>query len=150
MGARPVVTLEVVPRSSKSDPTRTPPDVGPYTMPRGLIPAGLSFVLLAAHFLRVGNIPIVAGMLVCILLLTKRSPWAKIVLQTVLVLGVVQWLLTLGGIAAIRLGNGEPWIRMALILGTVTVFTGYAAWHLNHPSVRAWFERPASETDGGS
>lgn len=114
-------------------------------MIRSFVPAVLSLLVMAAHFLRLGNVVVVVLLVVCIGFLTVQRPWAAYTVQTVLALGVVQWLLTIGGIAADRLASGEPWLRMVLILGTVTGFTAYAAWHFRHPKLRAWFGTGSKE-----
>jgi len=104
-----------------------------------LLPAILSLLVLAAHFLRIGNLPVVLLLLACIALLGVRRPWAAYTVQAILGVGVIVWLLTMSGIAAIRIQNGEPWLRMAAILGAVTVYCVYAVWHFRHPRLRAWF-----------
>lgn len=114
-------------------------------MIRSFLPAILSLLVMGAHFLRLGNILVVVLLVVCIGLLTVQKPWAAYTIQTLLVLGVLQWLLTIGGIASTRMAGGEPWMRMAIILGTVTAFTAYAAWHFRHPKLRAWFGTGAVE-----
>ena len=104
-----------------------------------LLPALLSLLLLAAHFMRIPNLPAVGLLLICVGLLWVRRPWAAYTVQTILGVGVVIWLLTGYGIATIRIQNAEPWLRMAVILGAVTLFTVYATWHFRHPRLRAWF-----------
>ncbi len=104
-----------------------------------LFPAILSLVVLAAHFARMGNFVVVLLLLACVGLLWMRRPWVAYAIQTLLVLGVIVWILTAAGIALARIQTGESWLRMALILFGVTCFTAYAAWHFRHPRLRAWF-----------
>lgn len=116
-------------------------------MPRGLIPAALTFLLLGAHFLRIGNIPIVLALIVCIALLMVQKPWARVVTTTVLVLGLLNWVLTISGIAMDRIANGAPWIRMAAIMTGVLLLNLYAALHMRHERIRAWFSPVAATED---
>ena len=44
--------------------------------------------------------------------------------QALLVLGALEWLRALYGLAAMRMAFGEPWTRLAFILGAVALFTG--------------------------
>lgn len=88
-----------------------------------LIPVMLSVLLLAAHFLRSGNGVLVLLCLLVPLLLLLRRPWVPRALQVLLVLGAAEWARTLWGFAATRRAHGQPWTRMALILGAVALFT---------------------------
>ena len=72
------------------------------------IPTILSAVLLAAHFLRDGQIFVVV---LCLLL------------QGLLVIGALEWLRTLWTMVQVRQAMDEPWTRLALILGVVAAFT---------------------------
>lgn len=104
-----------------------------------LLPAILSLVVLAAHFARIGNWLVVGLLVACIALLWMRRPWVAYSIQTILVMGIIIWILTAVGIVLVRIQNGEDWLRTAVIIGGVTFFTGYAAWHFRHPRLRAWF-----------
>lgn len=90
-------------------------------------PIALSALLLAAHFLRGGHPALVALSLGLPLLLLVRRPWAGWLISIGLGLGALEWLLTLYNIAQQRFAAGEPWLRMAAILGTVALITGASA-----------------------
>jgi hypothetical protein len=90
-------------------------------------PIVLSALLLAAHFLRGGQAALVALALALPLLLAVRRPWAGWLLSLGLGLGSLEWLLTLTAIAQQRMAMGEPWHRMAAILGGVSLLTLTAA-----------------------
>lgn len=90
-------------------------------------PIVLSALLLAAHFLRGGQAALVALALALPLLLAIRRPWAGWLLCSGLALGSLEWLYTLLIIAQQRMAMGEPWLRMAAILGTVALITGASA-----------------------
>ena len=92
-----------------------------------LLPAILSLLLLAAHFFRNG-MEILTGVCAALpFLLFFRQRWVPAVIQAALILGAVEWLFTLYGFAQVRIALGQPWTRMALILGTVALFSGLSA-----------------------
>lgn len=88
-----------------------------------LLPVILSSLLLGAHFLRAG-LTILAVLIVLfpVLLLVKRA-WVARLAQFVLVLGGIEWIRTLLVFVAARREMGQPWTRLAVILGTVALFT---------------------------
>ena len=88
-----------------------------------LLPVLLSFLLLAAHFYRAGGEWLVAASLLLPFLLLVRRPWVPRAMQLALLLGAVEWLRTLWFIAQMRIGFDMPWVRMAIILGAVALFT---------------------------
>lgn len=101
-----------------------------------LVPAFLACLTLAAHFLRSGRFGAVA---VCFLIpslaLVARRRWALRLLQGLLGLGALVWMQTGVRIGAERLQHGEPWMRMAVILGSVAGFSAVAVWLLEQPPV---------------
>jgi glucose-6-phosphate-specific signal transduction histidine kinase len=102
-----------------------------------LTPAVLSSLVLAAHFLRRGQLLPCACCVALVALAFVHRPWARRVWQGFLGLGVLVWLQTLSSVARTRLEHGEPWLRPALILGGVAAFTLLAAVLLEHRRVYA-------------
>ena len=88
-----------------------------------LLPVFISLLLLAAHFLRAGQIILVVAPLLFFIPLLFRNTWVPRLIQLVLLLGAVEWLRTLYNVAQIRMDMGMPWTRMAIILGAVALFT---------------------------
>lgn len=88
-----------------------------------LIPVILSALLLGAHFFRAG-LTLLAVLIVLFpaVLLVKR-PWVARLAQLVLVLGGIEWVRTMLVFVAARSEMGQPWTRLAVILGTVALFT---------------------------
>jgi hypothetical protein len=103
---------------------------------------GLALLLLAAHLLHGGLLPLAVLAVLLVGLLWIRRPWAARVVQVVLLLATVEWILTTLSLAQVRLQHGQPYLRLTLILGAVTAFTLLAAWVIQ----RAWFARPAAGT----
>ena len=88
-----------------------------------LLPVFLSALLLAAHFFRAGMYPLVAASLAFpFALLFPRRRAARLV-QVALVLGAIEWIRTLLMLVMARQAVGRSWMKMAIILGSVAVFT---------------------------
>lgn len=101
-----------------------------------LLPIVLSFLLLAAHFLRAGVLPLVVASLAVPLVLFVRRPWAARAVQVCLLLAGVEWLATMYLEIQSRQRFGEPWARYAAIIGSVIVFTVASAWLFHLPPLR--------------
>ncbi len=106
-----------------------------------LLPAILSFLLLAAHFLRSANYLAVLGLVGLIPLLTLRRPWVALVARATLWLGTGVWLYTIAIFTTERLRLGEPYLRMALILGGVALFTALSSWAFSSRRLRERYGR---------
>jgi hypothetical protein len=111
-------------------------------------PIVLSALLLAAHFLRGGQAALVSLCLALPLLLAVRRPWAGWLITVGLGLGGLEWLLTLIDIAQQRMAMGEPWLRMAAILGTVTLLTVASALTPRHRHLARHFSVCGARADG--
>jgi hypothetical protein len=92
-----------------------------------LLPTILSFLLLGAHFYRAGIVWLAAGCIAVLFLLFVKQPWVARITQGLLILGALEWLLTLYRFASMRIAFGEPWARLAVILGAIAVFTAISA-----------------------
>jgi hypothetical protein len=109
-----------------------------------LLPAALGALVLAAHFLRRGD---AAPMLLClgiVALLFVRRPWSARAIQAAMLLGAVEWLRTLAAFVTERRAAGEPWTRLALILGAVALLSLGAALAFESATLRRRFGRGAA------
>jgi len=88
-----------------------------------LLPVFISFLLLTAHFFRSGEMVFASLPIALLIPLMVRKVWVPRLIQVALVIGAVEWLYTLVSVAQIRVQFGMPWVRMALILGAVALFT---------------------------
>lgn len=114
-----------------------------------LLPVVLSLLLLGAHFLRAGWLPI-AGVLVALAVLAPvPRPWMARIVQVVLFVGGFEWIRTLFTNIATRSDQGEPWMRMAIILGAVALFTWGSLLVFLSPALRARYglDEQAAESD---
>lgn len=121
-----------------------PPDAEETPAPGSLrrflvrLPALLSLLTLAAHFFRQGAFPLVMLVLAVPFLLFVPRPWAARVVQLSLSLGALSWILTASGLIEERLLRHQPYLRMVVILGGVTLFTLFSALLLEAPALRRW------------
>ena len=91
----------------------------------------LTFVcglVIAAHFLKAGNLLMAGAGLLSPFLLFIQKPQAARIVQFLLVAAALEWVLTILDIASRRVETGEPWIRMAAILGGVALFNIFTAF----------------------
>ena len=99
---------------------------------------------MGAHFLRAGNMVLLAAVLVLLALLGVRRPWVVRVLQLALVLGALEWARALFVLARRRVQAGEPVVRMSVILGAVAIVTALSALVFRSARVRRWYGMEAS------
>lgn len=109
-----------------------------------LLPVVISFLLLAAHFLRAGQMVIVVFLLALLLLLFVRKYWVPWIIQAVLLLGAVEWVITLYSVAQLRIAVGESWVRMAIILGAVALFTALSSLVFRNKALQERFSKQAN------
>lgn len=96
----------------------------------------LSLIVLGAHFLRYGNMLGVLGALVLIGMLFVRQAWVARLIQAILVLGALEWVRTLFVMARWRAAQGEPFVRMVVILGIVAAVTLCSALLFQLPALK--------------
>ena len=104
-----------------------------------LIPMLFSVMFLAAHFLRTGPTILVLICLIVPLTLFIRRIWALRLVQIFLLLGAAEWVRTLSVLVQDRQAQGEPWLRLVIILGAVAAFTAGSAFILQAKKVRAHY-----------
>lgn len=92
-----------------------------------LLPVGLSALVLAAHFFRSGNVPLLLASLAMICLMFVRRSWAARVIQLGLLFGTIEWVRTLMLLIATRKELGQPYTRLGVILGAVAAVTAASA-----------------------
>jgi hypothetical protein len=92
-----------------------------------LFAPGLALVVLGAHFYRAGSWPLTLGCLLLVALLAWPRAWVVRLVQVCLVAGAIEWLWTAFGYVQQRIASGQPWMRLALILGAVAVLTAASA-----------------------
>ncbi len=112
-----------------------------------ITPLIIACLLLAAHFLRRGDLVLVAISAAAPLLLLVRARWVLWVLQALAYCGALLWVWTAFEFAQHRIALGVPWVRMAVIVGGVAAFTAIAGALLNTRALRRRYpvDNPTSE-----
>ena len=113
-----------------------------------VVPVVLSPLVLAAHFFRSRQLPLVALSLALPFLLLARKRWGARIVQAGLVLGALEWVRTLVTFAGQRMDVGRPWGRLAVILSAVTALTALSALAVRVPPARG--EKPSLEPGPGA
>ena len=96
----------------------------------------IAALLLGAHFLRAGNMPLVALCLMAPLLFFCRRRWSLILLQALAYGAALNWVAVALQLMHMRQQLGMPWTTAVLILGGVALFTLIAGILLNSQVLR--------------
>jgi hypothetical protein len=94
-------------------------------------------LLLGAHFLRAGNLALMALCLGAPLLFAWRSRWSLIALQLLAYGAAATWIAAAIQLVQMRQQLGQPWSVAVIILGAVALLTLLAGLLLNSRSMRA-------------
>lgn len=103
----------------------------------------IAALLLGAHFLRIGNLALVAACLGAPLLFLYRRRAVLVVLQILAYGAAVAWVVTAVRLVEARLQAGQPWQLAAAILGGVALFTLLAGLLLNSRPLRERYRDPS-------
>ena len=104
-----------------------------------LIPVILSSILMAAHFSRSNQNGLAIVCLMLPFLLFVRRRWVAKVFQVLLLVGSIEWIQTTLRIVHIRQFQGQPWMRLVIILGSVALFTALSALVFESKSLKQRF-----------
>lgn len=88
-----------------------------------IIPAYISFLLIAAHFYRAGLPALAVVAVAAPVPLIIPGHWSVRVVKLLLVLSALEWGRTLLNLVQLRMEMGMDWIRLAVILAAVILFT---------------------------
>jgi hypothetical protein len=110
-----------------------------------LSPVVLSFLLLAAHFYRAGQLALTTACLAAPLLLFLRRRWVPRLFQALLALGALEWLHSLYVFASIRIAFEQPWTRLAAILVTVALLTALSSLVFQTAALRRFYRTRTEE-----
>jgi hypothetical protein len=106
-----------------------------------LIPTLLSVLIFCAHLFRAGALLLVPFVLLTLPLLLLRQGWVARVFEFLLLGIAIEWVLTAVFVANARQDAGEPWVRMAVILGCVALFALLAAALFETPRLHRRYPR---------
>ncbi|EGB13589.1 iron-sulfur binding protein [Pseudodesulfovibrio mercurii] len=106
-----------------------------------LIPPMAALLLLGAHGLRQGDFGLAASLAVLAGLLAARRAWARPVAAAALLWGGFVWAQATVDFIGFRLVLGEPWERLAWIMGGVILLDGVGLLALLGRGLDGWFDR---------
>lgn len=95
--------------------------------------------ILVAHFLRCGLVPLVLLYAIAPWTLATGRLWALSLNRILLWLGVAAWLYAMAGFIDERFERRKPFVRLTLIMTTVTALTAGAARVLGSERAREGF-----------
>lgn len=93
-------------------------------------------LLLGAHFLRAGNVLMMALCVATPLLFLWRKRWSLVLLQILAYGAALTWIAVAYQLVELRQRSGQPWTVAAIILGSVAVFTFAAGLLLNSRAIK--------------
>jgi len=82
-----------------------------------------SFVLIAAHFFRMGLIWLSVVSVLAAMLLLIRKRWSERSVQLFLYIAFLEWVRALVILVYVRQLNGQPWLRLVTIMAAVSLLT---------------------------
>ncbi len=99
----------------------------------------LSLLLLAAHFSRANFVVLPWIFLLMPLLFLVRREFIRVFLQIILFLGGFVWISAIYHYLRMRIPAGEPWLRLFIILGLISIFTFYTSCLMGSKRIKTWF-----------
>ena len=115
-----------------------------------LLPVFLSAIFLGAHYSRADNSGLAALCLVLPFLLLIRRRWVVWITQVLLLMGSLVWFDTILGYVKMRQVSGETWLRLAIILGAVALFTAASALVFYTKSLRRHYPHTGKSEGPGA
>jgi peptidoglycan biosynthesis protein MviN/MurJ (putative lipid II flippase) len=100
-----------------------------------LLPVILSFLLVAAHFSRADQtIPAIVALIFPLLLLIRKRIIIRL-FQVVLILAGAEWIRAMLGYIEVRKTLGDDYIRLAVILSVVAIYTAASGLFLQNKKI---------------
>ncbi len=102
-----------------------------------IILASFSLVLLSAHFSRM-NFPLIMSIIALLapFLFFYKKKISITIIQVILFTGTLEWIRASVFYIQQRIISGVPWLRLAVILGIIIIFTGFSTWILNASDIK--------------
>ncbi|MCL1065473.1 hypothetical protein L2735_01390 [Shewanella olleyana] len=97
-----------------------------------IILISIAYVLLAAHFLRFGQMPLaITCVLLPLLLLLKNNLMTRLIQMGLIIATLIVWAPATYQYINLRITMNEPWYLLATIMGTVITFSFFASYCIN-------------------
>jgi hypothetical protein len=113
-----------------------------------LLAPALSLTVLAAHFYRAGTWWLVIGCVALVVLLALPRAWVVRMVQLGLLAGAAEWVWTVLTLVQQRIALGQPWIRLAVILGAVALLTAASALVFRNAHLRTRYQLDRRSSNG--
>ena len=110
-----------------------------------LLPVLFSTLLISAHFMRAYGYLIGSLFLLLLFTLFIRKIWIIRLWQILLSLAAITWIFTTINLINLRIEIGQPWLRLAIILGAIIVFTVWSALWLKNKRINAFYNKSDSD-----
>ncbi len=104
-----------------------------------LFPSITALLLLGLHFFRNDNALAMYFSFLVIFVMFIRRPWSARLLQTCLIIGTFEWVRATISLIFERNENGEPFLRLSIILGAVALFTLLSSLVFRTKRIRSHF-----------
>jgi hypothetical protein len=104
-----------------------------------LLPVIISALLISAHILRFHGLTATILCLSLLITLCFRNPWTLRMWQIFLSIAALIWVWTTVNLVHLRVELGLPWVRLAIILISVIVFTLFTVIWLETKSLKAFY-----------
>ncbi|SMF20627.1 4Fe-4S binding protein [Desulfovibrio gilichinskyi] len=101
----------------------------------------ISYLLLAAHSIRLGDMGLAVCFLGCGGLIFIKERWVAVVTTAVLGGGALLWIIKGAQLISLRIGFGEDWLRLGIIMGALFGVTFFSAILPLLPAGIKWFHR---------
>ncbi|WP_304087001.1 4Fe-4S binding protein [Maridesulfovibrio ferrireducens] len=111
----------------------------------GIILITISYLLLAAHSVRGGDMGLAVSFVGCLILTMTKERWTGLLTTVVLGGGAFLWLVKGSDLINMRIGLGVDWIRLAAIMGAVFAVTLFSAAFPVTLAGRKWFHRDSDK-----
>lgn len=101
-----------------------------------LLPIIFSGLLISAHFMRAYGNLIGSLFLIFLFLLFIKQWWVLRFWQIYLAFSAIIWTITTFNLFQMRIEMQEPWIRLALILGSVILITIFSLFWMENKKIK--------------
>jgi len=104
-------------------------------------------LLLAAHFSRIQNDWLALACLLFPLILLVKKRWILMIYQTYLAVGGIVWIARIVELVHMRQSEGQPWLRLAIILFVVALFTFLSALIFQNKKIKKTYSLEGTEEE---
>lgn len=106
-----------------------------------LLPAILSFLIVAAHFYRNGQLVLTILFILAPFFLIIKKDWILKSIQWLLYAAALNWVFVTYGLVYQRVLTGDPWQRLIFIMLAVFAFIVFSAVLLNSKKVKNGYKK---------